>query len=153
MFQFLIGWLQTFFIIPHLLPENLRFNSLQVGYKPGCTHCDKSKSIVSIPYRLATNTAASKVCSSQCLFQFLIGWLQTTHLHNNEFIAKISFNSLQVGYKQNYTVHTAMLTSRFQFLIGWLQTNLPISYFDVIISFNSLQVGYKLYSAPGNSNM
>ena len=129
MFQFLIGWLQTYMIYVFSEIPNMSFNSLQVGYKPLLSqtgaafpyHCFNSLQVgyklnlsnllcliytVSIPYRLATNIC---YCKDSILvyirFQFLIGWLQTILLlFIFGFI--IGFNSLQVGYKLGFRMET-----------------------------------------------
>ncbi len=122
------------------------FNSSQVGYKLRVEACSAlPHSSVSIPHRLATNTAADGATidiqdgfnSSQvgykrvawwssslpaAPFQFLIGWLQT-----------------------GLNVPLAVLVNVFQFLIGWLQTYLRTLENEALQrGFNSSQVGYKL---------
>ena len=169
-FQFLIGWLQTVPVCHFSYMYGIRFNSLQVGYKPHflCGHIHIP--LVSIPYRLATNSHA--VLSIFCLirkFQFLIGWLQTRNIYAyllhqacfnslqvgykldrfdtiNEKSGRKTpgFNSLQVGYKQSIEKPTLPTSFLFQFLIGWLQTAPLQTHAQALLGFNSLQVGYKL---------
>ena len=100
-FQFLIGWLQTCPVLdilpfPYTLFQFL-IGWLQTIVKAFVYH---SRSRVSIPYRLATNSLLSQAETAfHYLFQFLIGWLQTPD-RTGENLSMLLF----------------------QFLIGWLQT-------------------------------
>ena len=100
------------------------------------------------------------------MFQFLIGWLQTSTRPTGKaqtlrgfnslqvgykLLAlqkagevKRSFNSLQVGYKLQKRPLYGWIWTQFQFLIGWLQTTFKEHPWVNGGSFNSLQVGYKL---------
>ena len=120
-FQFLIGWLQTF--SSYSSGSNREsFNSLQVGYKRSLSDAETLfVEIVSIPYRLATNGKKPVIMTGAAVFQFLIGWLQTFSSYSSGSNRE-SFNSLQVGYK----LITQLISN------GLLKQR-----------FNSLQVGYK----------
>ena len=95
--------------------SNFGFNSLQVGYKQ-ITEVLKEieKRVVSIPYRLATNRSNTCYVHSVMLFQFLIGWLQTTARNHHLYIYP-RFNSLQVGYK---LIHDEMTRITFDNIVS-----------------------------------
>ena len=81
--------------------NEIGFNSLQVGYKLIPPLILKAVvTVVSIPYRLATNW-----------------WKRKEGLDVVD-----SFNSLQVGYKLKQSPCLLLILFWFQFLIGWLQT-------------------------------
>ena len=110
---------------------------------------------VSIPYRLATNLVETSFkTSTEFLFQFLIGWLQTLHICPRALCGKIvsipyrlATNELKIA-----TGHILILT--FQFLIGWLQTvsskNLVQSILPFQFLIGWLQTCLGLYSPTQN---
>ena len=176
-FQFLIGWLQTnrkglFLTIRMIvsIPHRLATNS----------HRDRAPSFfsdVSIPHRLATNILKiSQYFLGRILFQFLIGWLQTTSESFAFTSTFVCFNSSQVGYKlrdifvrwlwtDGVSIPHRLATnfcstkyspalSGFQFLIGWLQTRKLFEKRDRFTeSFNSSQVGYKQFIQKMRENI
>ena len=120
-FQFLIGWLQTF-LRKYAKPNELSFNSSQVGYKP----------IID---------AIDRVLFFE--FQFLIGWLQTRPAQRTRQITCNWFQFL-IGWLQTLKEDFPDdLEAMFQFLIGWLQTRNQNTSQAIRNSFNSSQVGYK----------
>ena len=144
----------------------MSFNSLQVSYK----HLQARGALcspyqVSIPYRLATNSASfcifTRITSS---FQFLIGQLQTLVYLNIHFVllaVSIPYR-LATNQAQPYFPHKTQKVSipyrlatnffqfassiffhQFQFLIGQLQTSIHAFSLSSLYCFNSLQVSYK----------
>ena len=168
LFQSLIGWLQTMMKLQTYMNPFKSFNPLQVGYKQGIqrlkillagsfqsligwlqtvNHIIKPLyvSLVSIPYRLATNN----------IYPI------------KESLRSISFNPLQVGYKLSYEdfveiveslvsipyrLATNNINSIFQGYSFFVSIPYRLATNDVSIiilslsfsCFNPLQVGYKL---------
>ena len=77
MFQSLIGTLQTLYSTAISL--SLRLVSIPYRYATNCSllYIPQEQSQVSIPYRYATNSFYSLLYVYLCLFQSLIGTLQT----------------------------------------------------------------------------
>ena len=99
-FQFLIGQLQT----QRVARRDKVYNMFQ--FLIGQLQTQDTEELyqkyrhVSIPYRLATNWIFPLCFIRIFSFQFLIGQLQTLEFFHSDAIHVISFNSLQVSYKQ-----------------------------------------------------
>ncbi len=107
----------------HITPVT-SFNSLQVGYKQDAEKfaqliAEAGFNSLQVGYKLETETFFP---SGIKLFQFLIGWLQTSLLELPvKWIGQFQFliGWLQTIQRKKSQVWEALL---FQFLIGWLQT-------------------------------
>ena len=114
-----VGYKQTFPWLSHVTRLG-GFNSSQVGYKQKVEGAQDFLIGVSIPHRQATNVRKDSLSAYSCMFQFLIGRLQTPS-----------------------TLAALRPAHLFQFLIGRLQTCYACDILVAISRFNSSQVGYK----------
>ena len=114
MFQFLIGWLQTSLNSGGFFPNSL----VSIPYRLATNSHMLSKfllhSHVSIPYRLATNHFCPSAYILLLWFQFLIGWLQTSPF-TAYIIPSSSLVSIPYRLATNYISDTTTYLDTYSF--------------------------------------